>query len=283
MAGFNKPLDPRSELKEVLDAIIASSPRDICAPALKEAIPTLSDAQIEKILERLDEEIRPYRTGVPPIGGGESIPFTPRTVTHPDVDSLSPQVRRHVKTLAESPDPRLRMESAKFLGESGDHLVIPSLNDALYDENPYVQTSVAKALFALGNDSGIPVLIEGLESPESEVRREMAKALGELKIASATAPLIAGLKDESVDVRRNCAWALSQTKDRGAISGLVGALSDESEHVRANAARALGELGDKQALEGLRARLPVLGIFGRERNGDVRKLIREAIRKIEGA
>jgi HEAT repeat protein len=102
------------------------------------------------------------------------------------------QAARHISGFLRSPDPELRLSSAKALGQMGDTSVLDALSAALSDPAWEVRSAAAQALGRLSRHGAIPVLAKALTDPAWWVRFNAAEALYQLG-AEGQASLIAAV------------------------------------------------------------------------------------------
>jgi hypothetical protein len=125
---------------------------------------------------------------------------------------------------------------------------LPSLIEALGDNDNDVRASAAWLLGRRGDPKAVDALIEVLKDDDSYVRWKAAEALADLNDSRAVDPLIQGLDDENEWVRLSAAEALGNLRDPKAVVPLMEALSDNDSLVRENVIRALGNLEDERAV-----------------------------------
>ena len=198
MSEMNTPKDSRTVLSEKLDGIISTDPKNALASALKEALPGLTAAQAEQILNRLNNEL--------PTSKGEEITHAPQ----------GDRVAKLIEALRDE-DPSVRGAAAEALVKIGSPAV-PQLIEALKDEGSYVRWA-ARALGEIKDPRAVPQLIEALKDEVSEVREWAAGAL--VSIGSPAVPhLNEALKDKDKSVRQGAAYALGKIGDKSAITPL---------------------------------------------------------------
>ncbi|MFC1934775.1 HEAT repeat domain-containing protein [Chloroflexota bacterium] len=245
-------------IKEVLIAIgqekAAASLIDALANdnevVCKSAIEVLGefDPDIEGIVPALEQQLR-----------NESI--TIRRVTSEallgmgQVEEIA--VPLFIKML-DDPDPKIRMDAAKFLGlaECDAGYVVPILMESLEDTHHMVACSAAESLRGLGQAAfgAIPNIINAMlrsyyneESEEVNINHCLARALENISGSDdvATTLLNEALESEDSEIREKAAIALRDigTGADGSVKSLIAALEDEEFHVFWQAAMALGEIG----------------------------------------
>ena len=148
--------------------------------------------------------------------------------------------------------------------------LVRALIGVLDDPDPAVRTQAAKTLGDLDDEEAVEALINALRTDKSaEARRWEAWALGEIGYNLAVPALAdALLKDSSPDVRRWSAWALGEIGAPEAVDALGRALLlDRAPEVRRWSAWALGEIGDRAAVG------PLTKALKRETAGQVKRWI----------
>ncbi|HVU12331.1 MAG TPA: HEAT repeat domain-containing protein [Phototrophicaceae bacterium] len=163
----------------------------------------------------------------------------------PDTRSIEPLV-----IALEDPDPAVREETARALGEIGavitSSLLVEALTEALTDPDWGTRQSAAEMLIRLKTDS----------KDEAERR------------------LLADLQNEDVEIRLGSAWSLMHVGDERALEPLVQLLYHDNTHMVTLAAVALGKLGDQRAVIPLTATL-------NHADQEVRDAAKAALRQLE--
>jgi len=167
---------------------------------------------------------------------------------------------------ARDPDPLVRQESAKGMGEAGDKAFVVVLSGmAVGDADEGVRVAAIGALSAIGERSALAVYVKALSDDSEKVRRSAAEALSGRWDENSQKVLIQTLKnDKSSKVRQSAAEALSipgimerpnahhwdGTDD--AEAALIQALKlDESFEVRATVAEILGKFRSGKSFQPL--------------------------------
>jgi HEAT repeat protein len=181
-------------------------------------------------------------------------------------------------------DETVRLESLTALEKIGPDAgaAIPTLVDALKDSNFAFRLRVAELLASLGGfraTAAVDTLIEAFREKDEKIRQRAVVALRKFgpEASAAIPPLMQALKDADGDVRQSASEALANI-GKPAIPSLLQTLNNEiSSSVRIRACWALGEMGAeaKEAVSALRA------ASSEDRNFDVRKAAKEALRKIQ--
>ncbi|MCP4398357.1 MAG: CHAT domain-containing protein [bacterium] len=177
---------------------------------------------------------------------------------------------------AKAQNPEMRWRAVWALGEIGAKTVIPTLIQALEDENSGVRATAANALQGFRQSAVVAALRERLQhDPAADVRASAASALGasgdrtvqsllrevlthesepsvcaEIVRAfvrlSDIDTLLQSLQDSDARIRQESVAALGTIGDRAFASDLLEVLqTDEYPEVRQAAAAALGTLGDR--------------------------------------
>lgn len=167
---------------------------------------------------------------------------------------------------ARDPDPLVRQESAKGMGEAGDKVFVAVLSAmAVGDADEGVRVAAIGALSAIGESSTLTVYEKAMSDDSEKVRRSAAEALSGRWDENSQKVLMQTLKnDKSSKVRQSAAETLSKpgimertsahhwdgTDD--AEAALIQALKqDESFEVRATAAGILGKFKSGKSFEPL--------------------------------
>jgi hypothetical protein len=130
--------------------------------------------------------------------------------------------------------------------EEPKEAVLPSLFEALEDEDPAVRKETVYLLSEFKDERVIEHLTKILLNDEDEaVRASAAEELGDLGDQRAIDPLITALGDNNARVRQNVALALGEIGGKSVIPKLTDALGDKNEDVRNAAAKALGEINER--------------------------------------
>jgi len=174
-------------------------------------------------------------------------------------------------------DKYVRFGCAGALGEIGNRTAIPALRETL-KKDPYekVRFNAAKALGKLGDKQAIPILIEIFKKSEqsSGWRRDAIETMDSIGSPEVLPILIEALKDKSAIVRYQAIVSLDNIEDiTTAFSALIERLNDNSKLIRENAAALLGGLKDENAL-------PYLIKALNDEEFDVRQASAHAIKKI---
>ena len=158
--------------------------------------------------------------------------------------------------VANHPNPVVRRASAKTLTLIADPIAVPTLVNALLnDEDTVVKTSAVGGLAKIG-EAAVPALLQILASTEypESAKGHAVWALGFIG-AEAKEHLYQEINSDSADVRAAVVGAIAKIAEEGTEEGafqiLVNALTDSSLMVRCEAASALGSLAYQPAIPNL--------------------------------
>jgi HEAT repeat protein len=171
----------------------------------------------------------------------------------------------------DSTDRDVRAATARAIGLSGNHSMMPMLLAHLHDTDLYVGDQLAEAIGRLNDPSAVAPLVEALKDQDEAVRGRAASALGlmhaeqavpQLAIMlrqdgplargqvadalaaigtpQAVAALIAPLADANLTPARQAAMQGIEQAGQGAVAALTTALHDSAPAMRRNAAEMLG-------------------------------------------
>ncbi|MEH1820960.1 MAG: HEAT repeat domain-containing protein [Nostoc sp.] len=158
-----------------------------------------------------------------------------------------------MEAVASHPNPVVRRASAKTLTLIADPIAVPTLVNALLnDEDTVVKTSAVGGLAKIG-EAAVPALLKILASTEypESAKGHAVWALGFIG-ADAKEYLYQEINSDSDEVRAAVVGAIAkiaqESNEEGAFNILVNALTDASEIVRCEAAAALGSLTYQPAI-----------------------------------
>lgn len=161
-----------------------------------------------------------------------------------------------MEAVANHPNPVVRRASAKTLTLIADPVAIPTLVNALLnDEDTVVKTSAVGGLAKIG-EAAVPALLKILASTEypESAKGHAVWALGFIG-AEAREHLYQEINSDSAEVRAAVVGAIAKIAEEGTEEGafhiLVNALTDSSPMVRCEAASALGSLAYQPAIPNL--------------------------------
>ncbi len=161
-----------------------------------------------------------------------------------------------LEALARHPNPVVRRASAKTLTLIADPKAIPTLIDALLnDEDTVVKGSSVGALARTG-EAAVPALLKILASPEpSESDKGHAAWALAFIGAEAKEQLYGEIASDSAEVRAAVVGAIASVAEEHpeerAFNLLVNSLTDPAANVRSEAAAALGKLTHQPAIPNL--------------------------------
>jgi HEAT repeat protein len=112
------------------------------------------------------------------------------------------------------PNSRIRYHAASALGSLAlggikAHKAVPSLIEALQDENSQVKTFTVRSLGDIDDQLAVEPLIHALQDEDMGVRGDAASALGKLKNRRAIMPLLAMLRER----KRNYQFAAETLRE----------------------------------------------------------------------
>ncbi|MEH2129040.1 HEAT repeat domain-containing protein [Nostoc sp.] len=161
-----------------------------------------------------------------------------------------------MEAVASHPNPVVRRASAKTLTLIADPIAVPTLVNALLnDEDMVVKTSAVGGLAKIG-EAAVPALLKILASTEypESAKGHAVWALGFIG-AEAKEHLYREINSNSAEVRAAVVGAIAKIAQEGTEEGafniLINALNDPSEIVRCEAAAALGSLTYRSAIPSL--------------------------------
>ena len=165
--------------------------------------------------------------------------------------ALRPTTTPKTETLIvalEDPEPEVRAQAARELGEKGDVLAIEPLIELLGDISPDVQQSAIDALVKFGN-LAIDPLIATLENGDYITRPNAATALSQINDDRIVELLLKDLISTDNDVQKSAVVALGNRKLSDSDAQLmILALSDNDPYVREAAAEGLGLIKETRAV-----------------------------------
>jgi HEAT repeat protein len=147
----------------------------------------------------------------------------------------------------------VRSGAASFLGNSKDPRAVPSLINALNDEDTGVRREAVMALGEMKDSRAVPFLINALRDKDKGIRFEAAKALGKFndpRAIGAVEPLIQDLGSKDENIQSSATYALVQI-GKPAVEPLIKALKNSDKTIRREAALALGGIGDTKGVDPL--------------------------------
>jgi HEAT repeat protein len=165
---------------------------------------------------------------------------------------IAPAVEHLITTIDDAKVPvEKRIDAIEILRTMGAdaEMAIPSLTQALKQEDPNFRLAAVEALAGIGpkSKSAVPELASLLKDSHEDIRIVTANLLGQLGLdaESAIPSLTAALSDPSPTVRASAITALTAmgSAAKVAIPELITALQDEDPKIRQGATIALGQIG----------------------------------------
>lgn len=178
--------------------------------------------------------------------------------------------------MKEDPEPKVRANAAKALGETGTIDGLRALIETLEtDSSSIVRENAAFAIGMIKDFWAIDPLIEALKDPEAKVRANAAYSLGLQENERAVYSLIEAYNDKEIIVREQVIYALRWIEGEEAIKGIEKALKDPEPLIRTQAATYLGEMESKSSLEELKRAAAI------EKSEEVKENILKVIEKLK--
>ncbi len=107
-------------------------------------------------------------------------------------------------------DPRVREDAVRALGEGGDQMSLPMLEQALLDSDSNVRTAAIQSLSDLAGEGAASALAVALGDEDAELREEAVYALGKIGGTTAIGLLQFALGDPEQAVREAAAQILAE-------------------------------------------------------------------------
>jgi len=147
--------------------------------------------------------------------------------------------------LLNDPDPEVRRQCARALGELSLARSVEPLARALGDQDGDVRREAASAIGELDDVTKAPAaLVRATTSPDPELRRHATQALAHIGDVATLQALADRLGDDDKSIRLAAVEGLGEMKVAAALPGLTRALNDRDPEVRRAAAEALGKTQD---------------------------------------
>jgi HEAT repeat protein len=156
-----------------------------------------------------------------------------------------PSVEPLTHTLRD-PSDLVRWRAARTLGKIGDPYAIPSLIDALGEDDILLRRDAADALAKLGSPALEPLIL-ALQGGQPQIQKEAAEVLGRLGDSRAIEPLRATLAERASEIRCAAIWALGELGDTKLEEALRPYLEDPDRQVSGAARIALERIKHKAA------------------------------------
>jgi HEAT repeat protein len=148
-------------------------------------------------------------------------------------------------------DSGVRRSAAYELGQISSEAAVAALGQALNHEDSEVRSQAAYELGQIGSEAAVAALHDALDDQEYQVRESAASALGSIGTDAAVAALRIALNDENFEVRGRIASVLGQIRTEAAVTVLQQALNDQVYQVRESAALGLGSISTDAAVAAL--------------------------------
>ena len=143
--------------------------------------------------------------------------------------------REAVPTLIEAlkdDDPNVREKVATVLGEMPDPRALDSLLRASLDENPDVAYSALDALGNIRDSRAEAKVISAAVDGTGSMRLRAIRIIGRKRISQGVEACIRALHDTSPAIQLEAAWSLRSLRDTRAVEPLIDALSEQGESIR---------------------------------------------------
>ncbi len=171
-----------------------------------------------------------------------------------DLGLDDPQNLDEILRLLNDPEPEVREEALKALGDEEKIESVSRMTALLADGAPGVREeaieSLAEILVEKGSEADVAGIagriLERLTDDDRDVREEAAEALGRLKVQSAVDGLVRCLEDPEEQVREDALESLVRIKNPAAIGPLRKLYADPGGMEPIAVAAALKELGDDE-------------------------------------
>lgn len=147
------------------------------------------------------------------------------------------------------PDPELRADALKLIGEKEIETYLPVFDRSSHDESWVVRAQAAQSVAALSKDSALPILKRLMKDPDSSVRLAAVESLGAF-LPSSEDLLLPMLQSGDFAERSLVADALGKTKNRKYLPMLLkmyGAFPDPD--TRTSIMDVLPDFGDSSCLK----------------------------------
>jgi len=126
--------------------------------------------------------------------------------------NLSP---KSLKTLANSPKPRLRRASAILLGRKNKKENIPPLKKLSEDPEPNIRIEVVRSIGKIGLKDGLSILTKLKDDEKSKIRAEVARSIGKIEKVEDLSLLENLAQDEVKEVRLEAFLSLAKFGETG--------------------------------------------------------------------
>lgn len=167
-------------------------------------------------------------------------------------DSRAPECVEPLIAVLHDPDERVRISVVRALGQIGEPRALPALARSAGDQAPAVRRAVCHVLGTIRDPRAVPTLTRMIGDPDETVRLKATKALAQIPTEESRDVLLSlALKSESEVVTAQAIGGLAPLGDPVVVLRIEKALAAENAAVRSNAARALGELGARASIPAL--------------------------------
>ena len=146
---------------------------------------------------------------------------------------------------------KIRIESARSLGEIGKPEVVSPLREALTDKSEDVRTVVIDALSKVKDESAVSAIAVAIRDKDEDVRIAAIEALAKINFKSVIGPLIEATKDKSNEVKKMAVNILGAIGDSSVIPSLSECLNDKDTSVVLATIYAVGSIGGIDAIRSL--------------------------------
>ena len=149
------------------------------------------------------------------------------------------EVEQTVENL-QSPNPMVRLESAKLARRVDDPRVAEALTPLLQDSSKEIRLTAATSLNYVGTEKEVPALAAALKDADHDVQLAAVDALGRIADERAVGPLLELLATEAKPY--SVIWALGNIGSIQALDALAPMLDAEDRYTRYQARRAMLKL-----------------------------------------
>ena len=160
----------------------------------------------------------------------------PTLVLFPVMTGCSSDLDQKVENL-QSPNPMVRLETAKLAKRENDPRLAAALAPLLKDSSKETRLTAANSLTYMGTAQEVPALAAALEDDDRDVRLAAVSALGHIQDERAVGPLLKLLASEPEPY--SIIWALGNIGSNQCLDALATRLDDEDRYTRYQTRRAL--------------------------------------------
>lgn len=162
---------------------------------------------------------------------------------------------RLLASLTDDPDPLVREQAVRDLGQTHNELALEHVAAALEDEDPQVRIAAVAAAAEFAPDRGGRIILAGLGSPERAMVLEAMRAVERTHFTDAAGEIIALLQRDDPAVRLAALDTLAELGVAPPAETIRDLLSADNQAVRLAAAQAAVRLDDAGGLLGDLTRL----------------------------